>query len=43
VEGRIFRDPSLPELNPDEREIAYNQMITALENLRKVKVSDLNI
>ena len=24
VEGRIFVNPNLPELNPDEREIVYD-------------------
>ena len=43
MEGRIFQNPSLPELSPDEREIAYNQMIIALDNLRKIDISNLKI
>ena len=36
VEGRIFENPNLPELNPDEREIVYDEMMKLLAKLHNI-------
>jgi aminoglycoside phosphotransferase (APT) family kinase protein len=36
VQGRIFTDPSLPGLSPDERRAAYRHILQILQNLHAV-------
>eukprot|EP00891_Asterochloris_glomerata_P001698 jgi/Astpho2/1698/fgenesh1_pm.00032_%23_14_t len=43
VQGRIFEDPSLPELQPQEREAAYHALATTLAALHSVKPQDVGL
>ena len=43
VDGRIFVDPNLPGLNPDEREIVYEQMMTVLARLHEFDPSKISL
>lgn len=36
VEGRIFRDPSLPSLSPQQRELVYNETVETLARLHQL-------
>jgi aminoglycoside phosphotransferase (APT) family kinase protein len=36
VSGRIFRDPTLPDLDPEQRSLVYAEMIRVLSELHKV-------
>jgi aminoglycoside phosphotransferase (APT) family kinase protein len=39
VSGRIFRDPTLPDLDPEQRGLVYAEMIRVLAELHKVDFS----
>ena len=43
LQGRIFEDPSLPELQPQEREAAYHALATTLAALHSVKPQDVGL
>ncbi|WP_073140703.1 phosphotransferase family protein [Litoreibacter ascidiaceicola] len=43
LEGRIFWDPSLPDLSPDERGAIYDAMADTLAALHSVDVADVGL
>ena len=43
VPGRVFWDPSMPDLTPDQRAEAYDSMVKTLATLHSYKVSDLGL
>ena len=43
LNGRIFRDPNLPGLNPLERTAIYKEMVKVLAELHSFKVKDLGL
>ncbi len=43
MEGRIFRDPQLPELSPAERKAIYESMVDAMAALHKVDYKNVGL
>lgn len=43
VSGRIFTDASMPELTPEERRLAFSDVITTLANLHRVDIADVGL
>ena len=43
LQGRIFIEPTLPELSPDERAAAYRQLATTLAALHSVKPAEVGL
>jgi aminoglycoside phosphotransferase (APT) family kinase protein len=43
VEGRIFTDPSLPEMTREERSVAYENVLTCLANLHAVDYKSVGL
>lgn len=43
VEGRIFVNSNLPELNPDEREIVYDEMMKLLAKLHNFDFNQIGL
>lgn len=43
MQGRIFVEPTLPELSPPERAAAYRQQATTLAALHSVRPDQVNL
>ena len=43
IKGRIFVDPSLPNMKPDERRLAYEDVVNVLANIHSIPIDDVGL
>lgn len=43
IKGRIFVDPSLPKMKPDERREAYKEVVNVLSNIHSIPIDDAGL